>query len=338
MVELVDAVDSKSTTCESVGVQVPPGAPKIINNLPCFLFLYLTLNFQSNFNMSVNADISLLKQLREESGAGMSACRDALIEANNIYKDAVKILREKGIASAGKKVGRDMKEGMCGILSSDNSVALIKMSCETDFVVRNEKFHLLATEIISAFEKSNVSDLESAKNIKLPSGATITDEIAAACGIIGENIALSDARKLSVSKGKVASYIHTQIKEGFGKIAVAVALESDGDISKLDEIGKKICMQIAAFAPTFTSVEDVREDFIQNEKEIYTKQLENTGKNPDIIQKIVDGKLQKTYQECVLLEQEFVLDNKLRVKDFLAESSKSLGHDIKCVNFVRLSV
>jgi len=288
--------------------------------------------------MSVIVNVELLKNLRETSGAGMSACRDALIISENDIVKAMKVLREKGIAQASKKSDREVKEGACGVLSSQNYATLIKIGCETDFVVRNDKFQSMVSDILHQVHLSNVLNLEDAKCLKLASGNTVADEISANIGIVGENMVFANFQKITCQNGIVVSYIHSKICNNFGKIAVALSIESSGDKEKLEECGKQICMHIAAFNPTFLSSDDVSVEFIQNERDIYTNQLKDSGKSDAIIEKIVDGKLQKTLQDQVLLEQNFAIDSSIKVKDFILKIAKDIGSEIKISSFIRLSI
>lgn len=286
----------------------------------------------------MSIDLNLVKQLRDITGAGMSACKDAITQANGNLDNAIKILREKGIAGASKKSDREMKEGMCGVLCNEKFATLIKISCETDFVVKSEKFQKLSSEILQSLCSEEFKDLDSSKLIKTSSGSTIQDEIAATIGVIGENISLSNVKKIPINDGIASTYLHTSVAQNFGKIAIAVVLKSNCDKEKLKEIGKKLCMQIAATNPQFLNISDVSKDFIESEKEIYRKQMEGSDKKPEIIEKIIDGRVQKTYQECVLMEQDFVMDPKLKIKDFISSSSKELGSEIIITDFCRFSI
>ncbi len=285
-------------------------------------------------NMSVS--LEALKTLRDLSGAGMSDCKKALEQCGNDIDSAMKYLREKGIASASKKADREMKEGICGFMISGGKATAIKLACETDFVVKNDKFRVLSSEILKALGGNNAENLEDAKNVKLASDVVISDEIAATIGIIGENIALTQYKQIS---GEIlCSYVHTSMGEGFGRIATCLAIKSNGNAEKITQIGNQICMHIAAANPTFLKTEDVSEEFIRSEKEIYTKQMEGSGKPANIIEKIVEGKLTKTYQDCVLLEQPFVIDPTLKVKEFITKIAKELGCDIEITDFIRVAV
>ncbi|QED23280.1 translation elongation factor Ts [Candidatus Deianiraea vastatrix] len=280
-----------------------------------------------------------LKKLRDISGAGLSACKDALAQTNNDIDAAMKLLREKGIAQASKKADRDAKEGLAGVISLGNEAVLVKIACETDFVARNEKFQSLVSTILNTLAKEKPVDFESAKNVKMiSSGLTIADEISASVGNVGENVLFLAYSKLSVSNGVVASYIHTKACENFGKIAVAVALESSIAKDKLEECGRQIGMHIAAFNPAFLSTDDVSEEFIKSEREIFTNQMKDSGKPADIIAKIVDGKLQKSLQENVLLEQAFAIDSSIKVKEFVEKFGKENGGEIKVKAFIRFSI
>lgn len=289
----------------------------------------------------MSVDLNALKTLRDLSGAGMSDCKKALEECENDIEKAMKYLREKGIANASKKAGREMKEGICGITVAGDVATVIKLSCETDFVVKNEKFQTLAKNILDVLSKNSASDLESAKLVKLSSGVTVADEIAATIGVIGENMSLAGYKQISANGGVIASYIHTGLGDGcFGKIVACVAMKPSTtcDAEKLKQIGNKVCMHIVATNPMFLKIADVSSEFIESEKEIYRKQMEGSGKPANIIEKIIEGKLSKTYQENVLLEQMFVMDPSIKVSEFVTKSGKEAGVDLEVLLFARLSV
>ena len=199
---------------------------------------------------------SIIKELREMTGAGMMDCKKALLETKGVMQEAVDWLRKKGLAAAAKKSGRVAAEGLIAVATSGTSGAIIELNAETDFVARNEQFQALATTIVAlALTESDVEKLKTAKDAA--SGLTVAELIAKSIGTIGENMNLRRSAKLTVSKGVVASYIHSAVAPGLGKIGVLVALESEGDKAQLEALGKQIAMHIAAAKPEALTTSEV---------------------------------------------------------------------------------
>ena len=276
-----------------------------------------------------------IKNLREKTGAGMMDCKRALIEANGDFESAVDWLRKKGLSAAAKKSGRTAAEGLVGLfVNSDSEAALVELNAETDFVSRNDKFQSLVAQVSKLALGAN-SDVEQLKAVKHPSGLSVQEEIVNHVAIIGENMNLRRTVTFAVNEGVVASYLHNAVSPGLGKIGVLVALESSGDKSKLMELGKKIAMHIAAARPICLEISDVEPSLVEREKAIFTEQSKAAGKPDNVIEKMVEGRVNKFYTEAVLLEQVFVFDNKTKVKDAIAEVAKEIGAPIKVVAFER---
>jgi elongation factor Ts len=281
---------------------------------------------------------SLVKDLREKTGAGMMDCKRALAETNGNLEEAVDWLRKKGLSAAAKKSTRTAAEGLVGVFVKDNKGAIIELNAETDFVARNEKFQILVKEITKiAYEQDG--DISQITAAKYPlTGKTVADEITESIAVIGENMNLRKASCIKVSNGVVAQYAHNTVAEGLGKIGVIVGLESSGNKEKLLELGKRIAMHIAASKPESLDIENVSLASIQKEKDIFAEQARNSGKTDDIIEKMVEGRIRKYYTEVVLLEQLFVMDNKTKISEVLKQAENEVGAPIRISSFVRFEL
>lgn len=278
--------------------------------------------------MSISA--SAVKELREKSGAGMLDCKKALEENGGDIETAMEWLRKKGIASAEKKSGRAAAEGLVSIaVSADNKkAAIVELNSETDFVAKNEEFQAAATQISKNALETDGS-LESVLDFACPTaGKKVSEAVTDLVAKIGENINLRRSDSLSSENGIVASYIHSAAAPGLGKIGVLVALEG-ADEAKLLEVGKQVAMHVAAAKPEALSRDEVPSDKIEKEKEIFAEQAKAEGKPENIIEKMVEGRINKFYGEIVLPEQVFVIDGKAKVSEFLAQQ----GADIKITGF-----
>jgi elongation factor Ts len=278
----------------------------------------------------------LVKNLREKTGAGMMDCKKALVETNGDFEASIDWLRKKGLSSAAKKADRTAAEGLVAVKVEGNTGAIIEINSETDFVARNDKFQHLVTSIAKLALKS--SDVESLKLATMPSGKTVADEIIDNIATIGENINLRRMDIINVTDGVVGSYVHNSVVEGLGRIAVIVGLESKGDKTKLAELGKKIAMHIAASKPHVIDVPSLDKDLIQRERDIFIEQSRASGKSDNIIEKMVEGRVNKFYEEVVLLEQTFVIDGKLKISEVIENASKELGEAVKLTSFARYEV
>lgn len=283
----------------------------------------------------VEITAGLVKDLREKTGAGMMDCKKALIECKGVFEEAIDWLRKKGLSAAAKKSGREAAEGLIALAVEGQKAAIIELNAETDFVARNDKFQNLARNIVTVALKDK-KDVEQLKDAKYPEGdqtvaAAITDHIA----IIGENMNLRRVDYIHSNNGIVASYMHNAIAEGLGKIGVLVALESTGDKAKLADLGKKIAMHIAAARPESLDSASVKTENLEREKQIFAEQARNSGKPDNIIEKMVEGRVKKYYQEVVLLEQIFVMDNKSTISQVLLDSAKDIGAPVTISSFLR---
>ncbi|MDF1793391.1 MAG: translation elongation factor Ts [Thalassobaculaceae bacterium] len=286
--------------------------------------------------MAVTA--ALVKELREKSGAGMMDCKKALTESNGDLDAAVDWLRTKGLASAAKKSGRVAAEGLVGAAVEGTTGAVMEVNSETDFVARNDSFQDFV-ETMTKLALANGEDIEALKGVAYPkTGRTVAEELTHNIATIGENMALRRARVLSVGDGVVVPYIHNAVKPGLGKIGVLVALESTGDKAKLTDLGKQIAMHVAATAPQSLSTDDLDPAAIERERSVLVEQARDSGKAEEIIEKMVDGRLRKFYQEVVLLEQTFVVDGETRVAKVVENAGKEIGAPVKLSAFVRVQL
>jgi elongation factor Ts len=278
---------------------------------------------------------SMVKELRDKTNAGMMDCKKALKETNGDIEKAIDYLREKGLSQAAKKSGRIAAEGLTSaLISADGKKGVvIEVNSETDFVAKNEEFKNFVTEVAQAVIDNEPADLEALKAVVLADGKTVQDTLTDKIAKIGENMSVRRFGEIKVGNGVVVSYIH-----GGGKISVAVALESDGDKEVLEVLGKDLAMQVAAMNPKYISSEDVDAEFIAHEKEILIAQALNEGKPRNIVEKMVEGRLNKELKEICLLEQVFVKDADLTVKKVIAETAKKIGSDIKVASVLRYEV
>jgi elongation factor Ts len=277
---------------------------------------------------------SLVKELREKTGAGMMDCKKALGEVAGDLEQAVDWLRKKGLAAAAKKAGRVAAEGLVGLASEGKSGAAIEVNSETDFVARNEQFQGFVTTV-AKLALSHGEDVEALKSAKLPSGETVSEELTRMVATIGENMSIRRAARLSVGSGIVASYVHNQVAPGLGKIGVLVALESTADQAKLQALGRQIAMHVAAAHPQALDVGSVDPQSLDRERDVLREQARASGKPENIIEKMLEGRLRKFYEEVVLLEQVYVVDGESKVKDVVAKAAKEFGAPVALTGFVR---
>lgn len=278
-----------------------------------------------------------IKDLRETTGAGMMDCKKALTETKGDMQEAIDWLRKKGLASAAKKSGRVASEGLVAVHTAGNKGAIIELNAETDFVGRNDQFQALARSISEA-ALTDGHDVEKLKLSKNNVGVAVADQVAQLVGTIGENMNLRRSSKLEVANGVVASYVHSAITPGLGKIGVLVALESTGDKAKLEALGKQIAMHIAAAKPEALSVADVDPAKLTRERSVLKEQAIASGKPADIAEKMVEGRVRKYYEEVVLLEQLFVIDNKTKISQVVADAAKEVGAPVKLTAFVHFKL
>lgn len=286
--------------------------------------------------MAVTA--ALVKELREKTGAGMMDCKKALTETSGDLEAAVDWLRTKGLAAAAKKSGRVAAEGLVGVATSGLKGTAVEINSETDFVARNDTFQgFVAT--VASLALDHGADIATLQEAAYPgSGRTVAEELTHNIATIGENMSFRRIAELSVTDGVVVPYVHNAVKPGLGKIGVLVALESTGAKDKLAELGKQIAMHVAATAPQSLSTDDLDPEAIERERAVLVDQARDSGRPEEIITKMVEGRLRKFYQEVVLLEQTFVIDNETKVGKVVENAAKDVGAPVTLTGFVRFQL
>jgi len=281
---------------------------------------------------------SLVKELREKTGAGMMDCKKALGEVQGDIEKAIDWLRTKGLSAASKKAGRVAAEGLVGVAASGTKGAVIEVNAETDFVGRNDQFQkFVAAATKSALE--NGGDLAKVAASPFPgTGRDIQGELTNLIATIGENMSLRRAASLSVSDGVVVAYTHNAVAPDLGKIGVLVALESTGDKEKLAPLARQLAMHVAATNPQSLTVADLDQAAIERERAVLAEKASQTGKAADIVAKMVEGGLRKFHQEVVLLEQAFVIDGKTKVAKVVEDAAKQVGAPVRLVGFLRFAL
>ena len=282
---------------------------------------------------------SMVKELREMTGAGMMDCKKALTETDGDFDKAVEFLREKGLATAQKKAGRIAAEGIVAttIKDGDKVAAIVEVNAETDFVAKNEVFRTYVKEVVEQAADTDAADIEAfkAEAWTLDSSMTVQDKLAAMIAKIGENMNIRRFEKIVSEDGIVVSYIHAG-----GKIGVLVEAKTENNSDAVKEALKNVAMQIAALNPKYVSTDEVPEDYKEHEKEILMAQAKNDPKNANkpenIIEKMIAGRLNKELKEVCLLEQEYVkAENKENVAKYLDMVSKEAGTPVELKRFIR---
>ncbi len=286
--------------------------------------------------MSISA--AQVKQLRDMSGAGMMDCKAALIETGGDLEAAVDWLRAKGIAKADKKAGRTAAEGLIGVASDDTSAVVVEVNSETDFVARNDAFQEIVQNVASVALGTDGSDDAVASADYPGTGKSVTDTIKDAVGTIGENMSFRRSAKLSIESGAVAMYIHNAAADGLGKIGVLVAIETEGDATAANAIARQVAMHVAAVNPMALTAEDVDPAAAEREKAIFAEQARESGKPDNIVEKMVEGRMRKFFEEVVLLKQAFVINPDQTVEQAIKEAEKDIGAPAKITGFVRFAL
>lgn len=282
------------------------------------------------------SNIQLITKLREATGCGMMKCKEALEATNYDYEAAIDWLRKKGLSTAAKKSERVTTEGLVAININGNTASIVEVNSETDFVARNEKFQNFVLDVSKAALNVKNSDnyVEDLK-AQTVNGKKIGDELVDKIATIGENLQIRRGQTITLDgNGEIVSYVHSAIAPNLGKIGVLVALKSDASKDKLDELGKQICMHIAASKPEFLSREDVPADRIQREREICMEQSKASGKPANIIEKMVEGRIDKFYKEICLMDQAFIMEPDKKVSDVIKSFEKETGCKIEVQEYV----
>ena len=274
----------------------------------------------------MNLTPAIIKELREKSGAGMMDCKKALDESGGNVEKAIEWLRKKGINTAQKKSSRSASDGLITVKIDDNKGIIIEVNAETDFVARNENFQKFCNELAITGLKNKVENVESLLNCKfLDSNETVQENLTNLISKLGENIVIRKLEYIDEKSGFLEKYLHNSINLDSGKIGVLMSFKSNQKNEDVSAFSKNICMHIAATDPKSMNIESLDKNLVDSERSIYIEQLKSSNKSEEIIQKIVDGKIKKFYQEVCLLEQTFVMDNKTKVDECISAFNKE--HD-----------
>ncbi len=271
---------------------------------------------------------ALVKDLREKSGAGMMDCKKALSATDGDLDAAIDWLRKKGLSAAAKKSGRVAAEGLIGVASAPNVAAMVEVNAETDFVARNETFQDFV-ETVAQIALDTGEDVEAIKAATFPGTQhSVAEQLTQMVATIGENMNIRRVRVMRVESGVVATYVHNALKPGLGKIGVLVALEAPSELDGLEQLGRQMGMHVAATRPDSLDIDAVDPAALAREREVLSEQARASGKPEAIIEKMVEGRIRKYYEEVVLLEQVWVHDGESRVRAVVAKSgAKLIGFD-----------
>ena len=285
---------------------------------------------------------SLVKELRDKTGAGMMDCKTALTEVKGDIESAVDWLRKKGLSKAANKAGRVAAEGLIGVIAKDKSGAMVEVNSETDFVARNEQFQDMVRNIAALASQAD-GDLAKLLALTYPGKSqTVEEQVKETVATIGENMSVRRTIAMSVGEGRVCEYVHNKAADGLGKIGVLVALESKGETAALAAFGRQLAMHIAAAAPAAVTAEELDPVLIERERAVYSEQARASGKSDDIVAKMVEGRLRKEfYQQVVLLQQTFLAaggDGKATVAQVLKGAEKTVGAPIAIARFARYAL
>jgi elongation factor Ts len=283
-----------------------------------------------------NITASMVKDLRDKTGAGMMDCKTALSETDGEMEAAIDWLRKKGISKAAKKAGRAAAEGLVGVAVGKNAGALVEVNAETDFVARNEEFKSFVKSAadLALKEGGDLEKLLAAKHGNSDVRQTLTELVAK----IGENMSVRRTVALSVDPGVVAAYVHNAASPELGKIGVLVALKSTADQTKLSALAKQLAMHVAAASPLAITPEHLSKDVVERERNVQWELAKQSGKPDNVIEKMMEGRMRKFYEDTVLLSQTFVIDGETQVGKVLEKAAKELGAPITIESFVRFQV
>ncbi len=279
-----------------------------------------------------------VKKLREKTGAGMMDCKKALDEADGDFAAAEDALRVKGLAAAAKKSSRTAAEGLVGVAVDGNRGVAVEVNSETDFVAKNDQFQDFVRNTTQVALGAANDDVETLKSAAYPSGGTVGDALTNSVATIGENQQLRRIKSVSVDNGVIVPYMHNAAAPNLGKIGVLVALESEGDKGKLEELGKQIAMHIAAAFPLALSADDLDADLIERERKVAAEKAAESGKPAEVQAKMVDGAVNKFAKENALLSQVFVMDNKTPVAQVVEQAGKDVGASVVLKDYVRFQL
>ncbi|MGB3643334.1 MAG: translation elongation factor Ts [Mesorhizobium sp.] len=285
--------------------------------------------------MSITA--AQVKELRDLTGAGMMDCKAALAETNGNMEEAVDWLRKKGISKADKKAGRTAAEGLIGVDAGVREAAIVEVNSETDFVARNAAFQEIVANVAKVALAYGATEAVAAAQYP-GSDKSVTETIKDAVGTIGENLGFRRSAKLSVANGAVATYVHNAVADNLGKLGVLVAIETTGDAHKASAFARQVAMHIAAINPLALTTDELDPAAVEREKAIFSDQARASGKPEAIIEKMVEGRLRKFYEEVVLLKQSFVLNPDVTVEQALKDAEKEIGAPAKISAYLRFAL
>ncbi len=284
---------------------------------------------------------SMVKELREQTGAGMMDCKKALQETGGDVEAAMDWLRTKGLSKAAKKADRVAAEGLVAVALREDGAgmtgAAVEVNAETDFVARNDRFQAAARQVAQAALDVD-GGVDALNNAKVEGGETVQGLLTGLIATIGENMVARRMARFQVAQGVVAGYTHNAISPNLGKIGVLVALEGAGDKAQLAEVARKIALHVAATAPLSLSTEDLDPAAVERERAIFSEQAQQSGKPPQVIEKMVEGRIRKFYEEVVLLKQAFVMNPDQTIEQLVAEAAKQTGAPVSVKGFVRLAL
>jgi elongation factor Ts len=281
---------------------------------------------------------ALVKELREKTGAGMMDCKRALGDSDGDIEAAIDWLRKKGLSAAAKKAGRVAAEGLIGVATRGPVGAVVEVNSETDFVARNKEFQSFV-QAVGGLALDGDGALEKLKETSFPgSGRTVEEELTHLISTIGENIVLRRVKRLSTTDGAVFSYVHNTLGPGIGKIGVLVTLGSTAPADKLGELGKQLAMHVAAASPLYLDISSVPQAALDRERDVLREQARASGKPDSVVERMVEGRLRKFYEEFVLLEQIFVVDQDTKISTLVEQAGKAVGAPLRVESFVRFAL
>jgi elongation factor Ts len=283
-----------------------------------------------------NITATMVKDLRDKTGAGMMDCKTALNETGGDMEAAIDWLRKKGISKAAKKAGRAAAEGLVGVAVDAGTGVLLEVNAETDFVARNDAFKAFVKDAskLALKEGGNLEKLLAAQMGSATVQQTLTELVAK----IGENMSVRRAAALSVNPGVVAAYVHNPAAPELGKIGVLVALKSSADKDRLAALAKQLAMHVAAAAPLALTVAHMDKAVVEREYAIQKDLALQSGKPEAVVEKMMEGRMRKYYEETVLLQQTFVIDGETQIAKLVEKASKELGAPVEIEGFVRFQV
>jgi len=281
---------------------------------------------------------TLIKELREKTGAGMMDCKRALGDSGGDIEAAVDWLRKKGLSAAAKKAGRVAAEGLIGVVTRGPVGAVVEVNSETDFVARNQAFQSFV-RAVSKLALDGDGELDSLREANFPgTGRTVEEELTYLISTIGENLVLRRVKRLSTKEGAVFSYVHNALAPGLGKIGVLASLASTVAADQLAGLGRQLAMHIAAASPLYLDIASVPQAALDRERNVLREQARATGKPDSVIDRMVEGRLRKFYEEFVLLEQAFVVDQETKIAKVVEQASKTAGAPISVASFARFAL